>query len=108
LARTICADIEILTKAEITALAREIYEAQLDAITNGIQQVASRLHINRALKRKCSVTVAGLGRKFLAAKAAEKAGFTKILDLENILDHQSAMTAPSVAAAIMLKKSIIA
>jgi probable H4MPT-linked C1 transfer pathway protein len=108
LARTICADIEILTKAEITALAREIYEAQLDAIANGIQQVAGRLRISRALKRKCPVTVAGLGRKFLAARAAEKAGFTKILDLENILGHQSAMTAPSVAAAIMLNKSIIA
>jgi probable H4MPT-linked C1 transfer pathway protein len=107
LARVICADIEMLTEAKIVALAQEIYEAQIRAIGDGIKQVARRVRISGTMKKKCPVTVVGLGRNFLAAKAAEKAGFTKIVDLENILDHQSAMTAPSAAAAILLNKSII-
>lgn len=106
LARVICADTEILTEEEIVALAREIHEAQLDAISEGIEQVAKRLQFADASKKKYPLTVAGLGRRFLATEAANKAGFTRILDLEDVLDHQSAMTAPSAAAAIMLNNTI--
>jgi probable H4MPT-linked C1 transfer pathway protein len=108
LARVICADTEMLTETEIVALAREVYEAQLDAVSEGIGQVAQRLHIKDKSSKKCPVTVAGLGRRFLAGKAAEKAGFTKILDLDDVIGHQSAMTAPSAASAIMLNKIMIA
>jgi probable H4MPT-linked C1 transfer pathway protein len=105
LARVICADIEILTEAKIVVLARDIYEAQIRAISEGIKQVARRVRISGTTKKKCPVTVAGLGRNFLAAKAARKVGFTKILDLGNILGHQGCTTAPSAAAAILLNKS---
>jgi probable H4MPT-linked C1 transfer pathway protein len=106
LARVICADIEMLTEAKIVALAREIYEAQIRAISDGIKQVAHRVRISGTTNKKCPITVAGLGRNFLAAKAAKKAGFTKILDLGNIIGHQGAMTAPSAAAAILLNTSM--
>jgi hypothetical protein len=108
LARVICADTEILNEKEIVDLAREIYDAQLDSISDGIEQVAQTHHITSKSKDKYPVTVAGLGRKFLCVKAARKAGFTETRDLEDVIGHQGAMTAPSAAAAIMLNSSMIA
>jgi hypothetical protein len=108
LARVICADSEMLNETEIVDLACEVYDAQLDAISAGIEQVAQTHHITDIPKHNYPVTVAGLGRKFLAAEASKKLGFTKIHDLEDTLGHQSALTAPSAAAAIMLNSSIIA
>jgi uncharacterized hydantoinase/oxoprolinase family protein len=98
----------MLTDEEIVDLAREAYGAQLHAIGEGIEQVALRLRITNESKKKYPVTVAGLGRRFLAAEAARNAGFTQILDLDDVVGHQSALTAPSAAAAIMLNNLMIA
>jgi hypothetical protein len=106
LARVICADTEILTETEIVAIAREAHEAQLSTVCDGIQQVAHELQTTGSLKRKYSITVAGLGRRFLATEAARKIGFTDILDLEDVIGHQCAVTAPSAAAAIMMNELI--
>nr|MDO8099171.1 hydantoinase/oxoprolinase family protein [Candidatus Njordarchaeota archaeon] len=107
LARVICADVEILTEREIISLAKEIYDAQLKAIIDGINQVRSRLRIRRAQMQMYPVTVAGLGRRFLASEAARRAGFKKIVDIEGVLGQEGAIMAPSVAAAIMLNKQIL-
>lgn len=102
IARTICADVEMLTPKEIVNLAREVYAAQLKEIVGGLSQVATRLHITRQSKKRFPITVAGLARNFLATEAAKRAGFVKIISIDDLLDIQSANTAPSAAAAIML------
>jgi probable H4MPT-linked C1 transfer pathway protein len=107
IARVICADVEMLTEKQIIALAKEIYDAQLKAIISGINQVKERLRINPAQMQKYQITVAGLGRRFLAGEAARRAGFRKITDIEGILGQEGAVVAPSVAAAIMLDKQIL-
>jgi probable H4MPT-linked C1 transfer pathway protein len=107
IARVICADVEMLTAREITSLAKEIYDAQLKAIINGINQVKKRLRIRPAQMQKYPITVAGLGRRFLASEAARRAGFRRIVDIEEILGQEGAVLAPSVAAAIMLNKKIL-
>ncbi|WXG45071.1 MAG: hydantoinase/oxoprolinase family protein [Promethearchaeati archaeon SRVP18_Atabeyarchaeia-1] len=102
LARVICADVEMLTEQEIVGLAREVHIAQLETIAGGISQVADRLHLTDQSKKRFVVTVAGLARTFLAAEAARRSGFARIISIEELLDAQSAVTAPSAAAAIML------
>jgi probable H4MPT-linked C1 transfer pathway protein len=102
LARVICADVEMLTEAEIIVLAEEIYSAQLKTIVDGLLQVAGKLHLTTETRKGFSITVAGLARAFLATEAAKRAGFEKIKSIEELLDARSALTAPSAAAAIML------
>jgi len=107
IARVICADVEMLKEPEIIGLAKQIYDEQLKAIGNGLSQVARRLHITRLQMRGYQITTAGLGRKFLAAEAAMRTGFKKIVNLEYVLGRQGAVTAPSVAAAVMLNNLLI-
>nr|MDO8133203.1 hydantoinase/oxoprolinase family protein [Candidatus Njordarchaeum guaymaensis] len=107
IARVICADVEMLKESEIIGLAKQIYDEQLKAIGNSISQVMKRLHVTRPQMREYLITTAGLGRKFLAAKAAMRTGFKKIVDLEDVLGQQGAVTAPSAAAAVMLNNHLL-
>jgi len=79
LARVVCADIEMLTHEETEELAREAYNAQLQEISEGLEQVAHDHDFN---KESTPVVAAGLGRSFLAERAARICGFRTILDLE--------------------------
>jgi uncharacterized hydantoinase/oxoprolinase family protein len=47
------------------------------------------------------MVVAGLGKNFLARKAAEKVGVSEILDLGELLPNGAAAMAPAVGAALM-------
>jgi hypothetical protein len=107
IARTICADTEILSEKEIVDLARKVYEAQLEDIHNGLSQVAERLQITGQSRKTYPITVAGLARSFLAAEAAKRTGFAKIISIEDFLDARSAAIAPSAAAAIMLNTQLL-
>ena len=107
IARTICADTEMLTEEEIGDLARKVYDGQLEDIAGGLSQVAERLQIARQSRKAFPITVAGLGRSFLASEAARRAGFTKIISIEDFLDARSAVIAPSAAAAIMLNAELL-
>lgn len=94
----------MLADAEIILLAKKIYEAQLETISNALSQVADRLCITGKSRRNYPIAVAGMGRRFLAAEAARKVGFMKIIDLADVLNEQGAATAPSAAAAVMLNE----
>jgi probable H4MPT-linked C1 transfer pathway protein len=107
IARTICADVEILKESEIIELARQIYDAQLSTIANGLSQVAGRLNITRQRMEAYQITTAGLGRRFLAREAAMRTGFKNIIDLEDILGREGAVTAPSAASAVMLNNYLL-
>jgi probable H4MPT-linked C1 transfer pathway protein len=96
LARVVCADTDMLNRNEIYAIAKYIYQCQLNQIKEALIQVASR---NTAIKK---IIVTGTGRNFLARKAAIESGFTDIIDLGEIIGGKGADVSPAYAMALMV------
>jgi len=99
LARVVCAGIDMLSEQEVIDMARFIYEKQVDQIAEGLLQVYER--IKQQVQESVSVVVTGLGRNFLAEKAAGKAGLNKVIDLGELLGINAALVSPSVGVALM-------
>ncbi|MEM2098588.1 MAG: hydantoinase/oxoprolinase family protein [Candidatus Bathyarchaeia archaeon] len=99
LARVVCADTEILTEQELIDAATYIYNRQIEQIADGLKQVYSRIKPN--IKTNLKIVVAGLGKNFLAKKAAELCGFSEIIDLNEILKSDVAIASPAVGVALM-------
>jgi probable H4MPT-linked C1 transfer pathway protein len=99
LARVVSADTDMLTEREILSMAEFVYEKQVEQIADGLKQVNEKIKLS---KGDITIVVTGLGRNFLARKAAEKVGFKKIIDMKKVLDADSAVASPSVGVAIML------
>ncbi|RLI47093.1 H4MPT-linked C1 transfer pathway protein [Candidatus Bathyarchaeota archaeon] len=104
LARVVCADIEMLNEEEIVKMANYIYEAQIKQIADGLRQVHNR--IKPRMKDKVPVVVTGLGRDFLARKAAQKAGFKEIINLAELLGDEAAVVSTSVGVALMVASKL--
>ena len=103
LARVVCADTEMLTEQEIVDMAKFVYYKQVEQISGGLKQVYER--IKPSLQEKM-VAVTGLGRNFLARKAAENAGFKDIIDMKEYLGAEAAIVSPSVGVALMLASKL--
>lgn len=99
LARVVCADIDMLTEQEILQIATYIHEQQVCQIAEGLNQVYSQLKPNA--KANVPVVVTGLGREFLASKAAEKSGVSKILNLDDLMPKGAALASPAAGVALM-------
>jgi (4-(4-[2-(gamma-L-glutamylamino)ethyl]phenoxymethyl)furan-2-yl)methanamine synthase len=99
LARVVCADIDMLTEEEIGAIAKFVYDRQVEQIAGGLKQVYERI---KQSHQEISVVVTGLGRNFLAKKAAEKAGFKQIIDMKELVGAKAAIVSPSVGVALMV------
>ena len=99
LARVVCADTEMLTEQEIVQLATYIHSKQVEQIADGIKQVYDR--IKPDTKTEVKAVVAGLGKKFLAAKAAQLTGIKEILDLSELVKSDVATVSPAVGVALM-------
>jgi probable H4MPT-linked C1 transfer pathway protein len=99
LSRVICADTEMLTTQEITDLAQYIYSQQVKQIVDGL----SRVYRNtKALTdEKLPIVVTGLGKDFLARKAAESIGADSVVDLDQFLPAQAVLATPAVGVALM-------
>ena len=100
LARLVCADIDMLNEQEIVDMARFIYERQVEHIAEGLRQVYERM--KQRIQEDVPVVVTGLGRNFLARKAAEKVGLSKVIDLGELLGVNAAFMSPSVGVALMV------
>jgi probable H4MPT-linked C1 transfer pathway protein len=96
LARLVCADMEMLSTAEIDEMARYIHQRQLRQISEALQQVLSRL----AGRRDIAVVAMGSGA-FLAAEVARRLGLT-IIDLEGCWGREASAVAPCLAVAHLL------
>ncbi len=83
LARVVCADTEILSQQEIIEIATYIYEKQVAQIVAGLSQ--SLCPRKSLASGKIAVVVTGLGKDFLARKAAEQIGVDDIVDLGDVL-----------------------
>ncbi|MEM1514698.1 MAG: hydantoinase/oxoprolinase family protein [Candidatus Bathyarchaeia archaeon] len=104
LARIICADANMLNEGEIVEVARYIYERQIDQISCGLRQVYER--IKSKLEPNFPVVVTGLGRNFLACKAASAVGLKNIIDLGEVLGSEVALATPSVGVAVMVASKL--
>jgi len=99
LARVVSADTDMLTEQDIICIAEFVYDKQVEQIAEGLRQVYERTKLP---KEKIKIVVTGLGRNFLAQKAAQKLGLTKIIDMKDILNAGSAVVSPSVGVALMV------
>jgi probable H4MPT-linked C1 transfer pathway protein len=99
LSRVICADTEMLTSQEITDLARYIYSQQIRQIVGGLSRVYK--NTKELVDGKLPIVVTGLGKGFLARKAAELVGADCVVDLDQVLPAQAVLATPAVGVALM-------
>ena len=83
LARVVCADTEMLTQQEIINIAQYIYDRQIQQIAEGLTKVYS--YTKSLVSGNVPVVVTGLGKNFLARKAAKELGVDAIVDLGTLL-----------------------
>jgi (4-(4-[2-(gamma-L-glutamylamino)ethyl]phenoxymethyl)furan-2-yl)methanamine synthase len=98
LARVVCADTEMLSEEEIVGMAECAYAAQVKQIAQALTQVSA--HFNSEARYMTAV-VTGLGRNFLARKAAEQVGFAEIEDLGDFVGNVFAKVSTAFALAVM-------
>jgi len=100
LARVVCADTDMLTTKEITQMAKYIHEQQINQIAQGIVKTHTYLKTHTA--DQIPVVVTGLGKNFLAYKAAEKIGIDVIIDLDTLLPKGATLATPATGVAWMI------
>jgi len=99
LARVVCSDTDMLTDQEILEMAQFVYDQQVEQITRGLKQVVERIKLQ---KENIRTVITGLGRNFLARKAAEKVGFKEVIDMMEYLGADAAVVSPSVGVALLV------
>lgn len=100
LARVVCADVEMLTKQEITGMAQYISDRQIQQVAEGLNQVYSRVK-SLTSKKEVTVVITGLGKEFIAKKAAQSIGVDKIVDLGDLMHGTAVLASPAVGVALM-------
>jgi hypothetical protein len=106
IARLVCADLEMLPREEVLSLADYVAEQQLKQIVEAVNQVFHRYWDEEVSKENLTVIVAGVRKGFLARKAALKAGFKKILCIDEVLGFEASRVMPAVGAAFMAAETI--
>jgi probable H4MPT-linked C1 transfer pathway protein len=104
LARVVCADIEMLTEQEIVQIAKYIYDRQIEQVTEGLSQVYNRIKLY--MKAKIGAVVTGLGKGFLARKAAQHVGIDEIIDLNELVQSDIATVSTAVGVALMVASKL--
>jgi len=101
IARINCADIEMLNKSEIIAIANYIYLKQVQQVQEGLKQVLDSLsHLKVS---ELPIIITGLGADCLARPAASNLHFKSIINLDMILGENKGIAAPSIAIALLLE-----
>lgn len=104
LARVVCADTEMLTKKEIISIAKFICNRQIRQILKGLTKVYS--YTKSRVSVEVPVVVTGLGKSFLAAKAAQELGVDSIVDLGTILHKEAFLATPAFGVAQMMANKL--
>ncbi len=100
IARVICADTDMLTKQELTEIAQYVYNQQVSQIADGLSRVYG--YLKSVVHGQVPVVVTGLGKDFLARKAAEQIGADKVVALDSLLHMQAVLATPAVGTALMV------
>jgi probable H4MPT-linked C1 transfer pathway protein len=104
LARVVCADTEILTRKEIISMAEYICDHQILQVAKSLSKVYS--YTKRLSQGMVSAVVTGLGKDFIARKAAEKIGVDQIVDLERRVQKDVSVATPAFAVALMTVREL--
>ena len=104
LARVVCADTEMLTKQEIMRIASYIYDRQFMQVAEGLSKVYS--YTKKLTSNNVQVVVTGLGKDFLARKAAEKVGVDDIIDIASFMQNSVSMATPAFGVALMVASKL--
>ncbi|HUK84258.1 MAG TPA: hydantoinase/oxoprolinase family protein [Candidatus Acidoferrum sp.] len=104
LARVVCADTEMLTQKEIVSMANYICNKQIAQVTEGLSKVYS--FTKNLTSRMVPVVVTGLGKDFIARKAAEKIDVDCIIDLGTLIQNCAVMATPAFGVALMVATKI--
>ena len=104
LARVVCADTEMLTQEEIFQMASYIGEKQLHQVIVSLANVFA--YTKTLAKCKVPVVVTGLGKDFIARKAAEASKVDEVLDFGKILSPTAALASPAFGVALMAAEKI--
>ena len=104
LARVICGDLEIIEENEIYRMAEHIYSKQIDQVSEGLKKVYSQANLSG--KGDMPVVVTGIGKDFIARKAAKKLSIEKIFDISKILDFKTYIASPAVGVALMVSDKL--
>jgi len=104
LARVVCADTEMLTEQEIMQFTTYIYNRQIKQVEEGLKQVYNRIKLQT--KKEIKAVVTGLGKNFLARKAAQLVGINEIIELNELLKSDVTTVSPAVGVALMAANKI--
>jgi len=99
LARVVCADTEMLTRQEIIQMSQYIYERQIERVAAALIKVY--IYTKTLSSNKVPVVVTGLGKNFIARKAAEKIDADSIVDLGTLLPQNAVLATPAFGVALM-------
>ena len=99
LARVVCADMEMLTTQEIISMAKYIYNKQVIQVAEGLAKVYS--YTKKQASGEVPVVVTGLGKDFIAKKAAEKIAVKSIVDLGTLVQTDVTTATPAFGVALM-------
>ena len=99
LARVVCADTEMLSRQEIIKIAQFIYDEQIGQVAEGLSKVYA--NAKSLTSGKVPVVVTGIGKNFIAWKAAETVGVDAIVDLGTILGEKAVLATPAFGVALM-------
>jgi (4-(4-[2-(gamma-L-glutamylamino)ethyl]phenoxymethyl)furan-2-yl)methanamine synthase len=104
LSRVVCADTDMLTQREIADLAHYVWGRQVEQIASGLGKVYGR--VKSHVSGRVPVVVTGLGKDFLARKAAETVGADAIVDLGDLLQKEAVAATPAFAVALMAAQKV--
>lgn len=102
IARVICADMNMISESDIIEIANYVYKKQIEKISDGLKQVYDEI---KKRSKEVVIIVTGIGKNFLARKAAERLRFAEILDFEDFIGD-GYVTSPAVGIALMLAEKL--
>ncbi|MEM1526613.1 MAG: hydantoinase/oxoprolinase family protein [Ignisphaera sp.] len=106
LSRVICADKTMVSVAEVKEIARYIYEAQVFKVFEALMQIRSWLASLGLNLDDFSIILAGIG-KHIALEAAKRAGFSKFIDVDKVLEKPLAGVVPAYATALLVLNKVV-
>jgi probable H4MPT-linked C1 transfer pathway protein len=106
IARVPCADSDMVSFEEAVEMARYIYERQVFAVFEALMQVRSWLASQDVRLDEFTAITAGLG-EFLAAEASRRAGFRRIVSINELVGEKVASVLPSYASALMVLNRVV-
>jgi len=94
----------MLSAPEIVEMAKYIYNRQVTQVAEGLAKVYC--YTKKQAVGEVPVAVTGLGKDFIARKAAEKIGAGSIVDLGTFMQTDVAMATPTFGVALMTARKL--